>query len=708
MRPLLYSLLLLLALLPTAPGQTGGFGSFLPGPPKAVPTLVADTTAIAPATPFHVGIRFKLADGWHLYWRFPGDSGAAPQVQWTLPPGFEAGEIQWPLPHLLKSEGDIFTNVYEGEVLLPVEIRPPATLPKAPFVFKAQLKWYVCSETCLPGEGEVTLTLSPGAPLPDNKELFTLWNSRLPQPTPPPFSADWSRASDGLLVKIEGAPAGQKVEVFPIPPAGATAEHPEMISRTFRIPAPGAATKPLGWKALVVLEEPTGERRGWEVEGSGSDKNPPAIAAKQNNPVPVVTTQQIVPRQQMRPQTGGLGSILWAAFLGGLLLNLMPCVLPVIALKILGFTQQAGEDPKRVFKLGLAFCAGVFAFFSGLAIAVLGLKAAGGGLNWGFQFQNPWILTGLITAVFIFGLNLLGVFEITLGGETSSKLSELASKQGLGGAFLHGAFTTLLGTSCTAPYLGVTLGFAVSQPAPSVFVIFFTIAAGMSLPYLVLTSNPTLLRFLPKPGAWMERLKQIMGFLILGVAVWLLGVLGQGRGMESLSGMCSFLLIAGISCWLYGILRSRLMALLLALALLGGGYRVFVFDTISKPLEPKTALSTDEWVPFSPERLANERALGRAVFVDFTADWCLNCKVNERLTLSKQEVKDAFAAHNVLLMKADWTNNDPVITAELNRFGRIGVPFYLLYAPDAPDPLVLPELLTPRIILEALEKLPSR
>ncbi|NBV33732.1 MAG: hypothetical protein EBR81_08130, partial [Proteobacteria bacterium] len=430
MRPLLFSLLLLLTLLPSASGQTGGFGSFLPGPPKAVPSLLADTTAIAASTPFHVGIRFKLADGWHLYWRFPGDSGAAPQVKWTLPPGFEAGEIQWPLPHSLKSEGDIFTNVYEGEVLLPVEIRPPASLPKAPFIFQAQLKWYVCSETCLPGEG---------------------------------------------VLKIEGATSGQKVEVFPIPPSGATAQHPEVVSRTFRIPAPGAASNPEGWKALVVLEEPTGERRGWEVEGNVPVKKSPESKDQQTIPVEVAPIQT-PSSQQIPPQSGGLGSILWAAFLGGLLLNLMPCVLPVIALKILGFTQQAGEDPKRVFQLGLAFCAGVFAFFSGLAVAVLGLKAAGSGLNWGFQFQNPWILTGLITAVFIFGLNLLGVFEITLGGDTSSKLGELSSRQGFGGAFLHGAFTTLLGTSCTAPYLGVTLGFAVSQPAGSVFAIFFTIA----------------------------------------------------------------------------------------------------------------------------------------------------------------------------------------------------------------------------------------
>jgi len=753
MRSLLYSLLLLIAAMAPAHAQSGGFGSFLPGPPKASPSLVADTVAVAPATPFHIGIRFKMADGWHLYWRFPGDSGAAPQVQWTLPEGFEAGPIEWPLPHSLKSEGDLFTNIYEGEVLLPVEIRPPATLPKGPFVFKAQLKWYVCAETCLPGEGEVDLELPIGKPAPAHAELFSVWQNRLPQAAPPPFVAEWKRASDGWLVQIEGAPAGQKVELFPIPPSGATAEHPEVVSRTFKIPAPGAASSPAGWKALVVLEELNGERRGWEVpsssSGSGGSKGSSGVgksssegskgssgagdstrsggssgggsegssviaegssgdkSATGNASGATVVAKVAESAETSGEANRGLGGVLWAAFLGGLLLNLMPCVLPVIALKILGFTQQAGQEPKRVFQLGLAFCAGVFAFFAGLAIAVLGLKAAGGGLNWGFQFQNPWILTGLIAAVFIFGLNLLGVFEITLGSGATTKLSELSNKQGFAGAFLHGAFTTLLGTSCTAPYLGVTLGFAVSQPAPSVFAIFFTIAAGMSLPYLLLTSNPTLLRFLPKPGAWMERLKQIMGFIILGVAVWLLGVLGEARGSDALSGMCWFLLLAGVACWLLGTMRSKVLALLLSIALLAGGYWELVFATLNKVPEPKTS-EVEGWVPFSPERLASERAAGRAVFVDFTADWCLNCKVNERLTLSKPEVKEAFEARHVLLMKADWTNGDPLITAELHRFGRVGVPFYLLYLPDAGDPLVFPELLTPRIVLDALEKVPTR
>jgi len=712
MRILMLPLLLLAALLS---GESTASAQFFAGPPKAVPSLVSSTSAVAASRPFTVGIRFTLAEHWHLYWRFPGDSGAAPEVEWSLPPGFEAGPIQWPLPSLLKSEGDLFTNVYEGEVLFPVEIRTPAQIPSAPFVLKAKLKWYVCSETCLPGDGEVSLTLSPGEPGPENTELFTLWQSRLPQTSPAPFQLKWSKNNDSVLVEVKGLAGSGKVELFPIPPRGVMAEHPEPLAsdpsgRTFRIPSPEAGLASEDWRALVVLHE-EGKRLGWEV---------PAVFAKQAASAPQ-GAGETGPGAATKPGgasagasgsgADGLGKVLWAAFLGGLLLNLMPCVLPVIALKIFGFTQQAGEQPGRVFRLGLAFCAGVFTFFLGLALAVAGLKAAGGGLNWGFQFQNPWILSGLIAAVFVFGLNLLGVFEINLGGGANAKLSALSSKQGYTGAFLHGAFTTLLGTSCTAPYLGVTLGFAVSQTTPVVIAIFLTIAAGMSLPYLLLTSNPALLRFLPKPGAWMERLKQLMGFVILAVAVWMLGVLGKSLGIDAIAGTASFLLVLGFACWIFGTLQNRVLALIAALLLAAGGYRLFVYDALLRDpsgTRAGTASSAEGWEVFSPERVARERAAGRPVFVDFTAEWCLNCKVNERLTLSKPEVQEAFRKRGVVMLKADWTHKDSVITEELNRFKRIGVPFYLLYTPGAAEPHIFPELLTPGLVLEALGSLPER
>jgi thiol:disulfide interchange protein DsbD len=691
---LLRLLLALTALLCTG---TLTFAQFLAGPPKAEPSLLADSTAVEAGRPFTVGIRFKLDGGWHLYWRFPGDSGAAPQVEWQLPPGFEAGPIQWPLPHLLRAEGDLFTNVYEEELLLPVEIRPPSALPTAPFVLKAKLKWYVCKETCLPGAEEVSLEMNAGKPAAANEELFALWRGRLPEAGPAPFEAAWKKTPEGWQVTVRGDGINEKTELFPIPPTGLASEHSELLGAkageiTFKVAAPEASLSAKGWRGLVVLNGVDGTRRGWEVQETGGA---PGSAV------------QSPPADQGLPE-GGLAGVLWAAFLGGLLLNLMPCVLPVIALKILGFTQQAGQEPKRVFRLGLSFCAGVFAFFLGLAGAVVGLKAAGSGLNWGFQFQNPWILMGLISAVFVFGLNLIGVFEISLSGGTNAALSSLAGKQGHGGAFMHGAFTTLLGTSCTAPYLGVTLGFAMSQPAPVVVAIFLTIAAGMSLPYLVLTSNPTLLRFLPKPGLWMERLKQLMGFIMLAVAAWLLGVLGTARGLDAISGACAFLLVLGFCCWLLGILGNRTIALLLSLLLAAGGFLLFLYTPLRTHSANVQVANAEGWKPFSPERLLAERAAGRPVFVDFTADWCVNCKVNERVALARPEVLAAFEKRGVVKLKADWTSDDATVTAELKKFGRASVPFYLLYPPGGAEPLVLPSLLTPGIVLNALEALPPK
>jgi thiol:disulfide interchange protein len=670
---------------------------FFSAPPKAAPNLVADTTAIEPGRAFTIGIRFTMEPGWHLYWRFPGDSGAAPQVEWDLPKGFEAGPIQWPLPHLLRAEGDLFTNVYEEDLLLPIEIRVPEVLPATPYVFKARLKWYVCKETCLPGAEEVSLQLESGKALAANGELFSTWKKRLPEHSAPPFETSWGKHAEGWLVSIRGSEVSEKTEFFPIPPVGKNAEHAEQTEAkpgeiSFKVKADVSALAMGGWKGLVVLNTNDGVRRGWEIA--------------QTEPIGGAETDRSSTAGEM-PE-GGFAGVLWAAFLGGLLLNLMPCVLPVIALKILGFTQQAGQEPRRVFRLGLSFCAGVFSFFLTLAGAVIGLKAAGSGLNWGFQFQNPWILAGLISAVFVFGLNLIGVFEITLSGGTNAALSSLAGKHGHGGAFLHGAFTTLLGTSCTAPYLGVTLGFAMSQPPPVVIAIFLTIASGMSLPYLILTSNPTLLKFLPKPGMWMERLKQVMGFVMLSVAVWLLGVLGSARGLEAISGACAFLLVLGFSCWLLGVLQHRAVALLVAVCLSAVGFFFFLYEPMRTGPVAHSAAHSDGWEPFSPARLLAERAAGKAVFVDFTADWCLNCKVNERVALGRPEVLAAFEKHGVVKLKADWTSDDPVVTEALKKFGRSSVPFYLLYPPGNAEPQVLPTLLTPGLVIESLESLPKK
>jgi thiol:disulfide interchange protein DsbD len=688
---------------------------FLSAPPKAEADLVADTSGVAAGKTFTVGIRFKIADKWHLYWRFPGDSGAAPSVVWDLPPGVEAGGIQWPLPESLRSEGDIFTNVYEHELLLPVEFRVSPQWNQPALEIKAALKWYVCSETCLPGEDTVSLTLPAVAePQPANGDLFARWRSRLPQTAQPaPFQALWQRSPEAVTVALKGLPDGAQAELFPIPPDAVSAEHPVRTvdgtgAVSFRIASKDQPGRAAPWAALVVLQGGDGVRKGWEI---GEPRGGAAASKPAEGEGPAFQSGG----RSGEPAKGSLGAFLWTAFLGGLIMNLMPCVLPVIALKLFNFTRQAGEDPRKVFRLGLSFCAGVMVFFLGLAGAVIVLQRAGGSLNWGFQFQNPWLLLGLLSAVFVFGMNLLGVFEITLSADANQTLSALAAKAGHGGAFLHGVFTTLLGTSCTAPYLGVTLGFAASQPAPQVVAIFLTIGAGMSLPYLILTANPALLRLLPKPGVWMERLKQGMGFVILGVAVWLLGIVGETRGTEVQSGASVLLLALGMGCWMLGAFRSRGLALLLGSGLAAAAVWTFVYPSLKEAAARKSvsekaaalpAGSEDVWETFSPERLAAEIQKGKPVFVDFTASWCLNCKVNEKVTLSRADVLEAFRAKGVTLLKADWSDGDPVITAELRKHERVGVPLYVLYTPGQ-SPVRFPEILKPQTLLDALDKLPK-
>jgi thiol:disulfide interchange protein DsbD len=394
---------------------------------------------------------------------------------------------------------------------------------------------------------------------------------------------------------------------------------------------------------------------------------------------------------------------LLAAFVGGLIMNVMPCVLPVIALKIFGFVGQGKQEPGRVFRLGLAFNAGVFAFFLGLAAAVARLKLA---FNFGYQFQNPYLLAGIIAVVFIFALSLLGVFEISLGSGASSKLSELSGREGYGGAFMHGLFTTLLGTSCTAPFLAGSLSYAATQSTPVIFMLFTAIAAGMCLPYFLLTAKPAWLRYLPKPGMWMERMKQAMGFIMLALAVWLFSILGL-RGAEVVQGMSWFLFALGLAAWIFGTFRDSVLARIAALAVPVLGYFFF----LSGKLEAvgSTAAGSErhwktgsiEWTAYTDERLAEARKAGAPVFLDFTAEWCINCKTYERLVLSTEPVGAKFQEKKVVALRADWTNtDDPVVTRALKSFGRVGVPLYVLYRPGEDQPVVLDALTQGSLIAE--------
>jgi len=687
---------------------------------KLTPSLVADTTAIVAGKPFTVGLRLRMEPGWHIYWDYPGDSGGAPSIEWQLPEGFKAGPIEWPVPQS-RMDDDLLSYIYETEVVLPVQITPPAQLPAGEVTLKAHVKWLVCEKLCMPGQGDVELKMATdGDAAPANADLFAQWRAQLPKTSAPPFRVDWNVSKpDQFSVRVDGAPAGAKLEFFPLPPRDARPGHPAIGepaadgSRTITVPISDGGAPNLPWSGVLAITNPDGTREGWMLarpEGgdrTGGSATPARNASRSDSGGgPGSNGDQPGSATNLPSSPGSLALKLFVAFLGGLIMNVMPCVLPVIALKIFGFVNQAGEAPGRVFRLGLAFNAGVFAFFLCLAAAVARLKTA---FNFGYQFQNPYILAGLIALVFVFGLSLIGVFELALTSGAASKLSELSGREGYGGAFLHGMFTTLLGTSCTAPFLGTSLGFAVTQSTPVIFLLFIAIAAGMSLPYLLLTAKPGWMRFLPKPGVWMERMKQIMGFAMLAVAVWLFGILGL-RGPQVIAGMSWFLLSLGLASWLFGLMHGPFFTRLAVILLPIGAYWFFLDGKLATPfVTPGGAIQNAPggiaWEPFSDERLAAALAKGEPVFVDFTAAWCVNCHVYEAAVIETEPVRAKFREKKIVALKADWTNTDePVVTRALKSFGRVGVPLYILYRPGEAAPVVH-DALTKDLLLSELDRI---
>jgi thiol:disulfide interchange protein DsbD len=640
---------------------------------------------------------------------------------------------------------DLVTYVYEPTVVLLVEITPPAQLPPGEVTLTAGLKWLVCDQqNCVPGQGKAEITLPTGGDAAAaNADLFAKWRAEIPKESAPPFQAHWDTSKpDHFSLRIDRAPAGETLEFFPLPPEGATPGHPKVSeaaddgSRVVTVPIADGSKPNLPWRGVLALTKPDGAREGWLLAAKDSERpetgnrkpesvQPAAGGAKPSTagsesgtgkPDSGQTSSGGAKPTQAKPESataaapptsiGGLALKLAIAFLGGLIMNVMPCVLPVIALKIFGFVSQAHEAPGRVFRLGLAFNAGVFAFFLCLAVAVARLKTA---FNFGYQFQNPYILAGLIALVFVFGLSLIGVFELSLGSSAASKLSELSGREGYGGAFLHGMFTTLLGTSCTAPFLGTSLGFAVTQSTPVIFLLFIAIAAGMSLPYLLLTARPGWMRFLPKPGVWMERMKQIMGFAMLAVAVWLFGILGL-RGPQVVAGMSWFLLTLGLASWLFGLMHGPFFTRLAVILLPAAGYWFFLHGKLATPMAAPGGVIQNTpggiaWEPYSEERLAEARAKGLPVFVDFTAEWCVNCHVYEAAVVDTEEVRAKFREKKIVALKADWTNtDDPVVTRALKSFGAVGVPLYVLYRPGEAKPVVH-DALTKGLLLSELNKI---
>jgi len=661
--------------------------------------LLADTNAIVPGKPFTIGLLLRMAPGWHTYWKFSGDAGLPTEIKWKLPPGWKIGEIQWPIPLKTTDPGDIQTYGYQDEVLLVQEITPPAAVSGSTVKLVAEANWLVCEKICIPGNASLQLELprsTTGAPA--NAEIFAHYRRLLPRDWPggKVASANWRRTGSDLRLNVKSATLANypAVDFYPLPQGDTVVGHPRVESRSeseivFRLPIESASKNLSSIDGLIILaQHPNGDdRMAWRTEA------------------PMIASAGSVP-------TRGIFTFLFFGFLGGIILNLMPCVLPVISLKIFGFIQHAGQSRQKILRSGIAFAGGIFAWFIGLALLLIVLKAAGREITWGgFQFTNPYFVLALSVIVLVFALDLFGVFEISLPQSVTRRLLSSTSGQHEAASFFQGLFATVLATPCTAPFLGTALGFAFAQSPAIILLMFVAIAAGMSAPYLLLCAQPAWLRFLPKPGPWMLHVKQFMGFLLLATLLFLLYVLGAQRGLEGAMWASCFLLIISIACWMKGAFvlptasvakRTIVLALMFVLVLASGIYFIGGKFRSANVASADSRLRGD-WQAFTPERLQAELDEGHSVFVDFTAAWCLTCKFNEANVLESNAVREAFQRHAIVKLKADWTSGDPVITKLLQRFGRPGVPLYVLYPGKSEEPIVFPELLTKGIILEKLE-----
>ena len=659
--------------------------------------VLADVSAVVPGKPFTVGLLLHMVPRWHTYWKFPGDAGIPTEIKWNLPDGWKIGEIQWPIPLKLDEPGDIQIYGYHDEVLLLQEITPPGALKDSTVQLAAEASWLVCEKICIPGSAKLKLDLPVAAQsAAANEEIFSRYRRSLPQSWPGTKVArtTWTREGNELRLTVESAALSNypAADFFPVPEAIVVVGHPKTERSagkiTFRVPIETADKNLSALDGVVVFgqTENGSDRNAWSL-------GPPTVSAGAPS------------------MPDAFWKYLLFGFIGGFILNLMPCVLPGISLKIFGFIQHAGQDRRRILRSGLAFVAGIFAWFVGLALLLIGLKSAGREITWAFQFTNAYFVVAMSAVVLVFALNLFGVFEISLPQFANRGLLGWTAREGDAGSFFQGVFATVLATPCTAPFLGTALGFAFTQSGWTILLMFLAIAAGMSSPYFLLSAQPAWLRLLPKPGPWMVHVKQLMGFLLFATLLFLLAVLGAERGVEAVIWCSCFLLALSLACWMKGVFmvptasgRSRFISVVLMLVLVIGAGYFFIGEKLAaaKTVAPEIAAQGD-WQPFTPQRLESELKAGHAVFVDFTAAWCLTCKFNEANVLESSAVRDAFQRHGVTKIKADWTNADPAITKILKQFGRPGVPMYVLYPGNHAEPFLFPELLTQKGILEKLE-----
>ena len=694
-------------------------------PHVRVELLVLPQT-LAQGLPAQAGLYFKLEPGWHIYWKNPGDAGLPPHIRWTLPEGVTAGGLQFPAPKRLPL-GPLMDFGYEDEVLFPLTLNVAQTAKTGPAALDAKVDWLVCSERCIPGKAdlEVNRTVLEQAGKTEaaaaDSALFSHFAARIPRPLPAGFKVGFLLVKEGFNLTVETGRRETDGTFFPADQDILDNPAPQKLNPTTQGIVLGlkkdASLKGAPAELRGVLELSRG--RAFEIVAlpglaaasgatAANEAGKPASEAQAPVASAAGNTGTQAPAGQTQASGAGVLRISGLAFLGGLLLNLMPCVFPVLFLKGLALVNSGSEERQTLRAHGLVYAAGILVSFWALVALLLGLRAAGATLGWGFQFQSPVFLSLMAGLLFFLGLSLAGQFEIGL--TLTSAGGSLAAKQGYTGSFFTGVLAVVVATPCTAPFMGAAIGYALAQSAAVTFAVFTALALGLAAPYVALTLQPAWTRVLPRPGAWMEVLRQAVSVPIFATVIWLAWVLAHAYGANALAGLLAGFLLLAVAGWFLGRWPAKRWATAVAAAIL----LVVVAASVLAPGKLAVASETQApaesnglWQPWSEAAVTRSLAAGQPVFVDFTAKWCLSCQVNEQVALRQPAVEQAFQARNVVLMKADWTRHDEAITQALPAVGRSGVPAYALYTPGQKEPQMLPEVLTPGIVTDALDKLPA-
>ncbi len=687
--------------------------------------LVVPVETVKAGETITVGVLLEMQAGWHTYWKNSGESGSATKIVWTLPEGVTAGDIQWPLPERTDSAG-LVTFVHHDTAMLLVPLTVTSKAATGPLELKAKVSWLECEKVCVPGRTEVKATLQVASETKRSSEadLIKQWQAKLPKADASlKTSASWEgeviEGKRNLLITITAPTDAAAWDFYPYRGEGF-----DLSPKSEKV---SAKDKTFTIRKVVSTDDgkwPT-EVKGLVVGGADADKPSSAFEASiviaSSSPVAAAESKSSPSAESPAPAVSkqSLGLMLFYAFLGGIILNIMPCVLPVISLKILGFVKQSQQDPQRVKMLGLIYGLGVIASFVVLALLVIGVQQAGKIASWGMQFQNTQFLVILTVLVTLIALNLFGVFEVTPGDNIMGAAGQLASKKGPSGAFFNGVLATVLATPCTAPFLGTALGFAFSQSAAIILLLFVTIGLGLAAPYVILSFQPNWLKFLPKPGAWMERFKILMGFPMLATAIWLFSLSAGHFGNKGVLWIGLLLVLIGLAAYIFGEFAQRGqknqgLAKVIALVIALGSFGYILEGELQwrspQRAEGKAGVAVESkvgiaWKAWSAVDVMEARKSGKVVFVDFTADWCTTCQWNKKTSIEIVSVKQKLDAIGAVTFLGDYTHEDPAIANELRKYDRAGVPLVLVFSPDLnTPPIVLPEILTESIVLEALGK----